>query len=188
MLYRNRVYHAGLGRFVHRDPIEYLAGDANLYRYVWNVPVAGLDPYGLQQAPCPPVGPSVPDISREFGFPPFSRQAEDWGQRFGGRNFTDPLGVGLDRGIGWLQRMGSTPPGAIQEPSWPRTTQFPLSDRWSVGVRTPFNNFGDPFDKRSWQDTFNRSSWERDAALELQYRREFPPSNQRHRPNWWPLR
>ena len=34
MLYRGRYYHTGLGRFINRDPIEYLAGDTNLYRYV----------------------------------------------------------------------------------------------------------------------------------------------------------
>jgi len=47
MVYRNRFYHTGLGRFVHRDPIEYLAGDANLYRYVWNMPNKWVDPLGL---------------------------------------------------------------------------------------------------------------------------------------------
>jgi len=32
MLYRNRYYHTGLGRFVSRDPIGYEAGDINIYR------------------------------------------------------------------------------------------------------------------------------------------------------------
>jgi len=36
MLYRNRVYHPTLGRFVQRDPIGYAAEDENLYRYVGN--------------------------------------------------------------------------------------------------------------------------------------------------------
>jgi RHS repeat-associated protein len=36
MLYRNRVYHPTLRRFVQRDPIGYDAGDVNLMRYVRN--------------------------------------------------------------------------------------------------------------------------------------------------------
>ncbi|MDD3470498.1 MAG: RHS repeat-associated core domain-containing protein, partial [Thermoguttaceae bacterium] len=34
MLYRNRYYHTGLGRFVTRDPVGYDANNVNLYRYV----------------------------------------------------------------------------------------------------------------------------------------------------------
>ena len=36
MLYRNRYYHPGLGRFITRDPIKYAGKDVNLYRYVRN--------------------------------------------------------------------------------------------------------------------------------------------------------
>ena len=46
MLYRNRYHHAGLGRFMQRDPIGYAGKDENLYRYVGNVSIHGLDPYG----------------------------------------------------------------------------------------------------------------------------------------------
>jgi len=48
MLYRNRVYHPTLGRFVQRDPIGYEAGDVNLMRYVGNGSVNARDPFGLQ--------------------------------------------------------------------------------------------------------------------------------------------
>ena len=44
--YRFRYYHAEMGRFVSRDPIDYSAG-WNLYRYSSSDPVAGLDPTGL---------------------------------------------------------------------------------------------------------------------------------------------
>ncbi len=44
--YRNRFYHAELGRFVNRDPIEYGGGDINLYRYVGNSPLNQFDPMG----------------------------------------------------------------------------------------------------------------------------------------------
>jgi len=49
MLYRNRYYSTGLGRFINRDPIGYNAGDVNLYRYVGNMPGIWVDPLGLQQ-------------------------------------------------------------------------------------------------------------------------------------------
>jgi RHS repeat-associated protein len=45
--YRNRVYSAELGRFLQTDPIRFEAGDVNLYRYVGNDPVNGVDPLGL---------------------------------------------------------------------------------------------------------------------------------------------
>jgi len=45
--YRARYYHPHLGRFLTRDPLLYSAGDANLYRYVGNRPLAGGDPLGL---------------------------------------------------------------------------------------------------------------------------------------------
>jgi RHS repeat-associated protein len=48
MLYRNRIYHPTLGRFVQRDPIGYEAHDVNLYRYLFNASVSMLDPTGNQ--------------------------------------------------------------------------------------------------------------------------------------------
>ena len=57
MLYRMRYHHTGLGRFINRDPIRYRAGDANLYRYVFNKPNINLDPLGLQFMP--PLTPEV---------------------------------------------------------------------------------------------------------------------------------
>ena len=45
---RFRYYHPELGRFINRDPIEYDAGDVNLYRYVGNRPMDLIDPFGLE--------------------------------------------------------------------------------------------------------------------------------------------
>ena len=45
---RNRFYSADLGRFVNRDPIRFSGNDINLYRFVGNNPVNGLDPMGLE--------------------------------------------------------------------------------------------------------------------------------------------
>jgi len=47
--YFARYYHAQLGRFINRDPIEYGGGDANLYRYVSNQPTIATDPSGLDR-------------------------------------------------------------------------------------------------------------------------------------------
>ncbi len=44
--YRNRMYHAQLGRFASRDPIGY-RGSINLYQYVESSPLSFLDPLGL---------------------------------------------------------------------------------------------------------------------------------------------
>jgi RHS repeat-associated protein len=45
---RHRYLHSELGRWVRRDPIEYTAGDQNLYCYVKNSSINLVDPYGLQ--------------------------------------------------------------------------------------------------------------------------------------------
>lgn len=45
--YRARIYSPALGRFLSMDPMGYGAGDANLYRYVFNNPVNLTDPSGL---------------------------------------------------------------------------------------------------------------------------------------------
>jgi RHS repeat-associated protein len=48
MLYRNRYYNTGLGRFVTRDPVGYGGKDGNLYRYVRNRVVLLRDSSGLK--------------------------------------------------------------------------------------------------------------------------------------------
>ena len=50
--YRNRYYHPQLQRFVSEDPIEFEAGDTNLYAYVANSPVNFSDALGLTHYPC----------------------------------------------------------------------------------------------------------------------------------------
>ena len=46
--YRARYYDPTLGRFISKDPIEFMAGDFNFYRYVGNDPVNYTDPSGLE--------------------------------------------------------------------------------------------------------------------------------------------
>ncbi len=43
--YRNRMYHASIGRFLQRDPAGYVDG-VNLYAYVINSPLSFVDPSG----------------------------------------------------------------------------------------------------------------------------------------------
>jgi RHS repeat-associated protein len=43
---RARWYNASLGSFISRDPLGFDAGDANLYRYVFNSPANHTDPSG----------------------------------------------------------------------------------------------------------------------------------------------
>lgn len=48
---RHRVYDPYSGRWINRDPIEYAARVLNLYEYVADMPVAFVDPMGLQIQP-----------------------------------------------------------------------------------------------------------------------------------------
>ena len=45
--YRARFYSPGLQRFISEDPLEFAAGDVNLYAYVGNQPTIWRDPSGL---------------------------------------------------------------------------------------------------------------------------------------------
>ena len=44
--YRVRYFSPALGRFIAADPVGFIAGDYNLYRYVGNQPIARIDPSG----------------------------------------------------------------------------------------------------------------------------------------------
>ncbi|MDZ7618800.1 MAG: RHS repeat-associated core domain-containing protein, partial [Patescibacteria group bacterium] len=54
MYYRNRMYHAELGRFVSRDPVGYAGSHPNLFAYVLNMPPNRNDPSGLVGCGGPP--------------------------------------------------------------------------------------------------------------------------------------
>jgi RHS repeat-associated protein len=59
--YRARYYDAANGRFISVDPIGFGAGDTNLYRYVGNSSVNGVDPSGLD-ADLNPIGFGISPI------------------------------------------------------------------------------------------------------------------------------
>ena len=48
--YRARYYDPTIGRFISNDPIEFMGGDFNFYRYVGGDPVNFRDPSGLVAA------------------------------------------------------------------------------------------------------------------------------------------
>jgi uncharacterized protein RhaS with RHS repeats len=54
------MFSPNLGRWMTLDPIEYEAGDVNLYRYVGNNPIRFVDPDGLQDKKTDPLPKPVP--------------------------------------------------------------------------------------------------------------------------------
>jgi len=156
VLCRMRYLHTGLGRWINRDPIEYLAGDVNLYRYVLNQALRLLDPFGLQDM-CPPL--TADDIRRKIfpGTSPFPSIVNNskWGK--------DPFGALGDKLHGFV-----TPtPGRQQEPPRPSTTTiWQQQNGGFFGIGTPFHNMGNLFNKSSWQGPFNRSSWQGNTSIE----------------------
>jgi RHS repeat-associated protein len=49
--YRARYYDPNAGRFLNEDPVAFLSGGINFYRYVENSPLDFKDPNGLQAQP-----------------------------------------------------------------------------------------------------------------------------------------
>ena len=49
--YRSRAYSPALGRFLQPDSINFNGGDINIYRYVGNNPINGIDSLGLKYDP-----------------------------------------------------------------------------------------------------------------------------------------
>ena len=81
MLYRNRYYHTGLGRFVTRDPVGYRAGDWNVYRYISNTSCNTTDAHGLLSKPT--------KCERLLGKAKERLEAEGW-VRYGSPNTVSP--------------------------------------------------------------------------------------------------
>ncbi len=63
--YRARYYDPSIGRFITPDPIGFLGGDTNFYRYVGNDPVNFTDPSGLTETGYPQ-NPSQTSLSSIF--------------------------------------------------------------------------------------------------------------------------
>jgi len=68
--YRARYYEPWIGRFYQRDPIGLDSEDINLYAYVFNNPINGVDPFGLSFIPSLQGPPFVIDLQPERPAPP----------------------------------------------------------------------------------------------------------------------
>ncbi len=110
--YRARYYDPMQARFISQDPIEFLAGDTNFYRYVGNDPLNFVDPSGLACVPLPDI-PTQPNTSPNIPKIPTSPStpANNPSYKPGGNLWTKILG-GLGRlGTGFLALLIPTPLG-----------------------------------------------------------------------------
>jgi RHS repeat-associated protein len=74
-----RYYDPATGEFINQDPLDFAAGDENLYRYVGNKPVDDTDPMGLEaNSPA-----TQPDLSiRNAGYPKSKTPKINWGWNY----------------------------------------------------------------------------------------------------------
>lgn len=63
--YRTRYYDSVMGRFLNEDPIGFVAGDNNFYKYVKNSPIGFVDPFGLKNI-----------VTSKYGNTPFAIAAD----------------------------------------------------------------------------------------------------------------
>jgi RHS repeat-associated protein len=101
--YRERTYDSYTGTFPSVDPIEFGAGDVNLFRYVGNNPVNFVDPLGLEML----LLGRQPFI---FRYPGVNRLAPK--QRFTPRNFPKETPVRECKPV------QQPTPSPVPEPSW----------------------------------------------------------------------
>lgn len=94
--YRNRFYSPELGRFLQTDPIGFRAGDINIYRYVGNGPINGIDPMGL-----------CDEDNGPNSTPPMDRPGDDDGSDTSGGN---PNGLTVGIGVNGSLYLSGTPP------------------------------------------------------------------------------
>lgn len=80
-----RWYDPVLGRWISKDPLLFMGGQANLYAYVDNDPVNFIDPWGLLKLPADPN-----DLPAEWWEYPHG------GGKFGGKKFRHPSGDVLE--------------------------------------------------------------------------------------------
>ena len=66
--YRARYYSPQLQRFVSEDPLEFAAGDVNLYAYVWNSPTNYTDQFGLAVVYPGPIPPGCEPLGQRKSF------------------------------------------------------------------------------------------------------------------------
>ncbi len=125
MYYRARYYNPSTGRFVSQDPIGFLAGDANLYRYVGNWVTGAADPSGLD--------------------PEFTTVEDWWGRKYEVRSniFGYAAGVFGARAIWWwagggerVRNTGRDPNFTMPAPGYTTPMGDALGSRIGNGIGT----------------------------------------------------
>lgn len=94
---RARFYDSGSGRFVSPDPIGLNGNDTNLYRYVVNNPINGIDPIGLKTYS---IGAGVSASGLGFGATVGIQFAWDDNSKWWNPNVSYTSGVGASTGLG----------------------------------------------------------------------------------------
>ena len=90
--YRARYYDATLERFISRDPIGYLSGDANLYQYCANNPTLYVDPSGLWGHGNKEGSGNGSDADRGHSDMPGYDEGFDWTLEDRGKTSPNPIG------------------------------------------------------------------------------------------------
>lgn len=70
---RARYYSPSTGRFISEDPIAFVAGDPNYFRYAKNDPVRNIDPFGFQASSRPADPAQEGSLGYDNPFPPDTR-------------------------------------------------------------------------------------------------------------------
>jgi hypothetical protein len=100
------MYHPTLGRWIQEDPIGFEGGDNNLYGFVSENPVNGVDPSGLLRLPPDPPFPINP-AERELEADRIRREMEADAKRFS--DWVDAEKKNMD----WLKELPN-PPDALE--------------------------------------------------------------------------
>ena len=138
--YRARYYSPTLQRFVSEDPLEYAAGDANLYLYVSDSPLNWTDPLGADKkknCPAVPDHPPSADVDKNV--------ADAHGNRW--LLYMFPLGAPIAGGWFYQQVRNKGP--------------------WDYKQSTTMNDFGVPNFPSPYEDLGNFNYGATGAALGL---------------------
>ena len=113
----NRYYDPSTGRYLQVDPIRLGGGDVNLYRYVRNNPVNGVDTLGL----CTSRNPISKDDCLEFiAFDVLPEVAFNLAEEIGLITARESVIIGVAREVGWPDELNSNENWYLQRAEYER--------------------------------------------------------------------